>query len=207
MVIRGPMDGALFKAYVREFLCPTLSPGDIVIWDNLSSHQVAGIREAIEAVGATLKPLPPYSPDFNPIEQVFAKLKASLRKAGERPSRPCGSPSPMPWINLPRWNAKIIFAVPVMPYRQNENALAHSRVFTLKPVKNALAVLIIDTSFIACPPNPRRSGFYSSGMSYYPRRHIENYGLTVINSLSPERRANGSSVCSVSLRIMTVRNA
>jgi len=84
MVIQGAMDGACFKAYVREFLCPTLAPGDIVVWDNLSSHQVAGVREAIEAVGATLKPLPPYSPDFNPIEQVFAKLKALLRKAAER---------------------------------------------------------------------------------------------------------------------------
>jgi transposase len=84
MVIRGPMDGALFKAYVQEFLCPTLTPGDIVVWDNLSSHQVAGVREAIEAVGAILKSLPPYSPDFNPIEQVFAKLKAWLRKAAER---------------------------------------------------------------------------------------------------------------------------
>lgn len=84
MVIQGAMDGAFFKAYVKEVLCPTLSPGDIVVWDNLSSHQVAGVREAIEAVGATLKPLPPYSPDFNPIEQVFAKLKSLLRKAGER---------------------------------------------------------------------------------------------------------------------------
>ncbi|MGZ8214523.1 MAG: transposase [Methylosarcina sp.] len=78
------MEGALFKAYVREFLCPTLSPDDIVVWDNLSSHQVAGVREVIEAVGTFLKPLPPYSPDFNPIEQLFAKLKAWLRKAGER---------------------------------------------------------------------------------------------------------------------------
>lgn len=84
MVIEGAMDGALFRAYVREFLCPTLSPGDLVVWDNLSSHQVAGVREAIEAVGAVLMPLPPYSPDFNPIEQLFAKLKALLRKAGER---------------------------------------------------------------------------------------------------------------------------
>jgi transposase len=84
MVIEGAMDGALFKAYVKEFLCPTLSPGDIVVWDNLSSHPVAGVREAIEAVGAILKPLPTDSPDFNPIEQVFAKLKAWLRKGGER---------------------------------------------------------------------------------------------------------------------------
>ncbi|MDD5463115.1 MAG: IS630 family transposase [Methylococcales bacterium] len=84
MVIQGAMDGAFFKAYMQEVLCPTLSPGDIVVWDNLSSPQVAGVREAIEGVGAALKPLPPYSPDFNPIEQVFAKLKAWFRKAGER---------------------------------------------------------------------------------------------------------------------------
>jgi transposase len=84
MVTEGPMNGNLFLAYVHEFLGPTLSPGDIVVWDNLSSHQVAGVREAIEARGAVLKPLPPYSPDFNPIEQVFSKLKALLRKAGER---------------------------------------------------------------------------------------------------------------------------
>jgi hypothetical protein len=58
-VVEGAMDGALFRAYVQEFLGPTLAPGDIVVWDNLSSHQVAGIREAIEAVGASLKPLPP----------------------------------------------------------------------------------------------------------------------------------------------------
>lgn len=58
MVIQGAIDGACFKAYVQEFLCPTLAPGDIVVWNNLSSHQVAGVREAIEAVGATLKYLP-----------------------------------------------------------------------------------------------------------------------------------------------------
>jgi transposase len=69
---------------VREFLCPTLKQGDVVIADNLSSHKVAGVREAIEAVGARLVHLPPYSPDFNPIEQFFAKLKALLRKAATR---------------------------------------------------------------------------------------------------------------------------
>jgi transposase len=84
MVTDGPMTGDLFLGYVREFLCPTLSPSDVVIWDNLSSHQVSGVREAIEARGAILKPLPPYSPDLNPIEQLFAKLKARLRKAGQR---------------------------------------------------------------------------------------------------------------------------
>jgi len=84
MVSDGPMDGALFLAYVREFLCPTLKPGDVVIADNLSSHKVAGVREAIEAVGATIRYLPPYSPDLNPIEQLFSKLKAMLRKAAMR---------------------------------------------------------------------------------------------------------------------------
>ena len=84
MVADGPMDGPLFLAYVRTFLCPTLRRGDIVIADNLSSHKVAGVREAIEAVGATLRYLPPYSPDLNPIEKLFSKLKALLRKAAKR---------------------------------------------------------------------------------------------------------------------------
>jgi transposase len=84
MVTDGPMDGALFLAYVRELLCPTLRPGDVVIADNLSSHKVAGVRQAIEAVGATIRYLPPYSPDLNPIEKLFSKLKAMLRKAAKR---------------------------------------------------------------------------------------------------------------------------
>lgn len=84
MVADGPMDGPLFLAYVRQFLCPTLQPGDVVIADNLSSHKVAGVQEAIEATGATLRYLPPYSPDLNPIEKLFAKLKALLRKAAKR---------------------------------------------------------------------------------------------------------------------------
>ena len=84
MVSDGPMDGPLFLAYVREFLCPTLQAGDIVIADNLSSHKVAGVRQAIEEAGATIRYLPPYSPDLNPIEQLFSKLKAMLRKAAVR---------------------------------------------------------------------------------------------------------------------------
>jgi transposase len=84
MVLDGPMTGEAFLAWVRQFLVPTLSPGDTVIIDNLSSHKVAGIREAIESAGAILLYLPPYSPDFNPIEQVFAKLKTLLRKAAAR---------------------------------------------------------------------------------------------------------------------------
>ena len=84
MVADGPMDGEMFLAYVRQFLCPTLQPGDTVILDNLSSHKVAGVEEAITATGATLLYLPPYSPDLNPIEKFFSKLKALLRKAAKR---------------------------------------------------------------------------------------------------------------------------
>jgi transposase len=84
MVSDAPINGALFLAWVREFLCPTLKPGDVVIADNLSSHKVAGVKEAIEAAGATIRYLPPYSPDLNPIEQLSSKLKAMLRKATMR---------------------------------------------------------------------------------------------------------------------------
>jgi len=84
MVTDGPMDGEMFLAYVRQFLCSTLQPGDTVILDNLSSHKVAGVEEAITATGATVLYLPPYSPDLNPIEKFFSKLKALLRKAAQR---------------------------------------------------------------------------------------------------------------------------
>lgn len=84
MVLDGPMNGAAFLAYIRTQLCPTLQPGDIVVADNLSCHKVAGVREAIEEAGATLRYLPPYSPDLNPIEKLFSKLKALLRKAATR---------------------------------------------------------------------------------------------------------------------------
>lgn len=83
-VIDGPINGETFAAYVEQFLVPTLAPGDIVIMDNLGSHKGAAVRTAIEAAGAHLLFLPPYSPDLNPIEQVFAKLKTLLRKAAAR---------------------------------------------------------------------------------------------------------------------------
>ena len=83
-VIDGPINGESFLAYVEQFLVPTLRPGDIVIIDNLGSHKGKAVRRAIRAAGAKLFFLPPYSPDLNPIEQVFAKLKTLLRKAGER---------------------------------------------------------------------------------------------------------------------------
>ncbi|MDH7791616.1 transposase [Ochrobactrum sp. AN78] len=84
LVIDGPINGDWFEAYVAQVLVPTLKPGDVVILDNLSSHKRPAARELIEAVGATMMFLPPYSPDFNPIEKAFSKLKALLRKAAER---------------------------------------------------------------------------------------------------------------------------
>jgi transposase len=83
-VLDGPINGESFLAYVRQFLLPTLTPGDVVIMDNLGSHKSQAVRQAIRSVGAKLIFLPPYSPDLNPIEQVFAKLKTLLRKANER---------------------------------------------------------------------------------------------------------------------------
>ncbi|MET4702510.1 transposase [Constrictibacter sp. MBR-5] len=84
MLIDGAIDGESFLAYVRQVLVPTLRAGDVVIMDNLGSHKNVAVREAIEAAGAELRFLPPYSPDFNPIENAFAKLKALLRKVAAR---------------------------------------------------------------------------------------------------------------------------
>jgi transposase len=83
-VIAEPMNGEILLGYLEKCLVPTLSPGDIVVMDNLAAHKVAGVRELIQATGARLFYLPPYSPDLNPIEQLFAKLKALLRAAAER---------------------------------------------------------------------------------------------------------------------------
>ena len=84
MVLDGPVNGVWFQAYVDQVLVPTLSPGDVVIMDNLGSHKGPQVRASIEAIGAKLLYLPPYSPDFNPIENAFSKLKALLRKAAQR---------------------------------------------------------------------------------------------------------------------------
>jgi transposase len=83
-VLDGPINGQLFTAYVEQFLVPTLSPGDVIIMDNLGSHNGQSLRRAIRAAGARLLFLPPDSPDLNPIEQMFAKFKLLLRKAAER---------------------------------------------------------------------------------------------------------------------------
>lgn len=84
MVLDGPMNGDAFHAYVEQVLAPTLRPGDIVVMDNLAPHKARAVRDAIAAQGAELRYLPPYSPDLNPIENAFAKLKAALRKAAAR---------------------------------------------------------------------------------------------------------------------------
>jgi len=92
-VIDGPINGESFKVYVEQFLLPTLQPGDIVVMDNLGSHKGGAIRRLIRAAGARLFFLPPYSPDLNPIEQVFAKLKTLLRKADDARQRACAPAS------------------------------------------------------------------------------------------------------------------
>ena len=84
MVLDGAMHGAAFLAYVEQVLAPTLSPGDVVVMDNLPAHKPGAVRGAIEKAGAELRFLPPYSPDFNPIEMAFSKLKASLKKTAAR---------------------------------------------------------------------------------------------------------------------------
>ena len=84
MLLDGPMNGPAFLAYAEQVLAPELRPGDVVVMDNLPAHKISGVREAIENVGARLLFLPPDSPDFNPIEMAFSKLKALLRKAAAR---------------------------------------------------------------------------------------------------------------------------
>ncbi len=84
MVLDGAMNGPAFLAYVEQVLVPTLSPGDMVVMDNLPTHKPIAVRTAIEAAGASLYFLPPYSPDFNPIEMAFSKLKSFLKKVAAR---------------------------------------------------------------------------------------------------------------------------
>lgn len=83
-VVDGAVNGDIFRWWVRDILCPTLRPGDIVLWDNLSAHKVAGVEALLAARGARLLRLSPYSPDFNPIEQCWSKIKTGLRRAKAR---------------------------------------------------------------------------------------------------------------------------
>jgi transposase len=87
MTVDGATDGDIFRVYVGEVLCPSLRPGDIVMMDNLRAHKVSGVREAIEGRGAKLIYLPPYSPDLNPIERCWSKIKTALRAIGARTRR------------------------------------------------------------------------------------------------------------------------
>src|ERR1700722_3116935 len=108
MVLDGPMNGEAFLAYVEQALVPELRPGDIVIMDNLPAHKVHGVRQAIEAAGASLRYLPPYSPDFNPIEMAFAKLKAAFAPPKREPFPTFGKPSPTLCAASPHKNAPTI---------------------------------------------------------------------------------------------------
>jgi len=121
-VIEGAMNGPMFLAYVKQCLVPTLRRGDTVLMDNLPVHKVAGVAEAIEAAGARLIYLPKYSPDLNPIELAFSKLKANLRKAAEHtiPASCVGSVAPLP--NSARKNAAISFAMQAM-FKPDRNPL------------------------------------------------------------------------------------
>jgi transposase len=111
-VLDGSMTGELFLAYVEQCLAPTLKRNDIVIMDNLSAHKVPGIREAIEAKGAHLRYLPQYSPDLNPIEMFFSKLKAFLRKLAER--------------TIPRLCRSIGKFLPTLSARESSNYFRHA---------------------------------------------------------------------------------
>jgi transposase len=104
MALDGPITGPAFLAYVQQLLTPILDPRKTAIMDNLPAHKTAGMRAAIEATGAALRLLPPYSPDFNPIENAFAKFKACLRKSVPRTIPDCGMPSAMRCRNLRNGN-------------------------------------------------------------------------------------------------------
>jgi hypothetical protein len=106
MVIDGPMDGELFLAWVEQFLCPTLQLGDIVILDNLSSHKVEGVQQAVAAAGAKVLYLPPYSPDLNPIEKLFSNSRPCSVKPPREPPRNCGRKSALSSTPSPPANAR-----------------------------------------------------------------------------------------------------
>ena len=119
MMIKGALNGEVFLAYVEQCLSPTLKRGDIVVMDNVPAHKVEGVQEAIEAAGARLLYLPPYSPDLNPIENAYGAFKAFLRKCASAPkmrsvvalANSCGDCAPRP--------ARISSLTPVMQYDRN----------------------------------------------------------------------------------------
>ena len=113
-VIDAPMDRRIFETYVETQLAPTLKPGDIVICDNLPAHKSAAAEQAIRAKGAWLLFLPPYSPDLNPIDMAFAKLKASCAPRRSAPSTPCGAPSAKSATSSVHTNAETTSPPPAM---------------------------------------------------------------------------------------------
>jgi transposase len=125
MVLDGPMTGQAFLAYVEQVLIPTLRTDDIVVLDNLPAHKIAAVRAAIARAGAQFFLLPPYSPDMNPIEMAFAKLKTLLRQAPERPATVCGAASVPCSTISPQTNAPITSKPQAMEI-QCENALVFS---------------------------------------------------------------------------------
>ena len=121
MILDGAMHGAAFLAYVEQVLAPTLSAGDIVVMDNLPAHKPVAVRQAIERTGAELRFLPPYSPDFNPIEMAFSKFKLSSRRPPHEPSMISGTPSQRPSNCSRRENAKI--TSPLLDMTANDRKL------------------------------------------------------------------------------------
>jgi len=116
MTIEEPTDGPIFLGYIEQVLCPALKPGDVVAMDNLSSHKVAGVRELIEAAGAEVLYLPPYSPDLNPIEKAWAKLKQLLRSAKARTSEELEQEVATALQLISPDNAKAWFRLPLEVY-------------------------------------------------------------------------------------------
>lgn len=108
----GAMDGEMFLAWVRQGLVPALQPGDLVIMDNLATHKVAGVRQAVESAGARLRYLPPYSPDFNPIENLWSKIKQFPRRLAPRTTGNCSRLPPSPLTPSPPPTAWASFYTP-----------------------------------------------------------------------------------------------
>ena len=139
MVLDGAMNSVAFQAYVQQVLVPTLLPGDIVIMDNLPAHKAEGVRLAIESAGCRLLYLPPYSPDFNPIEKAFAKLKAVLRAKAERTVE--GLWNTVGQIITLFGNAALRFALPLYLLRRTDSAALYGSVTALALVPMLLGTL------------------------------------------------------------------
>jgi transposase len=157
-VVEGAMNGPTFLAYVRQFLAPALAPGGVVVMDNLSAHKVPGVREAIEAGGAALLYLPPYSPDLNPIELAFGKLEGLLRSAAERTTealwRAIGA-------LLSRFSSEECAAYFLPPLRPSATAAMHS------PTEMSLAR---SPAASACGARGRASGAAGASPAATPTR-------------------------------------